>query len=202
MFLTRFRKTQNLDDCFQIILRKYSTSSKLLYSTFLYSILSWSIPSFFSCSCSHLTLFPLHKHAEFYNVTFFLSLYTSPAQKYCSKDLFITVLQTVIWTASFVMWIMSLVQDGVPACNKSCQAVLIRSFQLQTAQTVLDTVTLGQHTVNIPLIPAGCGTAVWIPPACSRIFPVLRFSACPLGQTSRQGLTGYMSSVSLWGLCC
>lgn len=58
-----------------------------------------SYPSLFCRSCSHLTLFPLHKHAEFYNVLFFLSLYTNPAQKYNSKDLFITLLQIVILTA-------------------------------------------------------------------------------------------------------
>lgn len=87
----------------------------------------------------------------------------------------------------------------IPACNKSFQAVLIRSFKLQTVQTVLDTVTLGQHTVNIPLIPAGCRTAVWLPPSCSRIFPVLSFSAHPSGQIPRQGLTLYMSSCQSLG---
>lgn len=87
----------------------------------------------------------------------------------------------------------------IPASNKSFQAVLIRSFKLQTAQTVLDTVTLGQRTVNIPLIPAGCGTAVWLPPSCSRILPVLSFPARPPGQTPRQGLTAYMSSCQSLG---
>lgn len=56
----------------------YAVPFPILCSTFPYSVLSYWSTSFFSCLHSHLTLFPLHKHAEFYNVLFFsVTLYKS-----------------------------------------------------------------------------------------------------------------------------
>lgn len=165
------------------------------------------LPSFFSCWCSCLTLFPLHKHKahRILQCTVFLSLYTSPAQKHNFKDPLLMLLQIVILTASLVIWIRSLVQDGVSA-YPSLQQIL--SGRAEKVLAAADCSGCVRHShkqasrLSVFLTLQAVELYSGFPLPALEYFLYLVFLHVPQARLPGKGCQCTCPPVRLWGLCC